>query len=66
MSGRLPDHPQPFAMEFFMRFAETPTGDRGKRAKFRVRTWHKQPYHAGDTLDVWAVVRDDAEIKPPN
>lgn len=66
MGGRLPDHPQPFAMEFFLRFPETPMADRGKRAKFRVSIWRRQPYHAGYTLDAWAVVRDDAEIRPEN
>lgn len=59
MSGRMGDI-QPFAMEFFMRFPETPTSDHGKRAKFRIKIWKKQPYDPGSTLDAWATVPADA------
>jgi hypothetical protein len=60
MSGRMGDV-QSFAMEFFIRFPETPTADQGQRAQFRVKIWRKQPYDAGITLDAWAMVPDNAE-----
>ena len=63
MSGRADGHLQPFAMEFFIRFPGTPIADQGKRAKFRVQIWRKQPYDPGRTVEVWAEVPLDAESK---
>jgi hypothetical protein len=60
MSGRMGDV-QPFAMEFFIRFPETPTSDHGMRARFRIKIWRKQPFDAGITLNAWATVPHDAE-----
>ena len=62
MSGRMSGK-QLFAMEFFLRFPETPTGDQGERALFRVKTWRKEPHDPGATLDVWAEVPFDAESR---
>lgn len=60
MSGRL-NHPQPFAMEFFMRFPGTPIADRGQRAKFRVKIGRNRTDAAPLSLIVWAEVPDNAQ-----
>ena len=60
MSGRLNDHPEAFAMEFFIRFPGTPHADQGKRARFRVTLAHADPGYDRLTIDVQAEVPVDA------
>jgi hypothetical protein len=62
MSGRT-NHPQPFAMEFFIRFPGTPHADRGRRAKLRVRIGHSEDVDLHRTIVTWAEVPFDAETK---
>lgn len=62
MSGRV-NHPQPFAMEFFIRFEGTPHADRGKRAKFRVIISHSDDPDLSRALKLWAEVPIDADTQ---
>ena len=56
---------QPFALEFFLRFRSTPTADRNKRARFRVKISRKNPLDKDFNIDVWAAVPHDALSERP-